>query len=112
MSFDLIAKSLLSQTAQKSKPRDDAGVLADLENAGFARADLLHEYRNLYDSTEDDGIRQRILKDIAQIHQLMSKDDNKRDTPNITINVFGDNARVAAMLNPNPVLISSEGEAA
>lgn len=99
MSFDSIAKNLLAESRTK-QVRSDSDVLSDLERAGFSRPDLLAEYRNLFDRTDDDSIKARILKDMATIHQLMNKNEETKSAPQIVITVVGDNTRVAAMLNP------------
>lgn len=76
--------------------------LRDLQAAGFSRIELLREYRELLDTTGEDGVKRQILDAIAKIHGLMTPDETlSRPLPIIQINVVGDNTRVAAMLCPS-----------
>lgn len=107
MAFDQIAKSLINQTTNRAAPgkvQSESEILRDLRSAGFSRADLLHEYRNLYDSTEEDSVKRQILDTISKIHGLMTPEEAGKQVPAIIINVAGDNTKVNAMLCPQPEL--------
>jgi hypothetical protein len=112
MNFDKIAKSLVTQTISPRKTEDRRDIIKDLEAANFSRAELLQEYRALYDSTEEDSIKKQILSDMSKIHQLMTPEEGGKVAPSIILNVIGDNIRVGTMLCPpnNVVEISAGAE--
>jgi hypothetical protein len=108
MAFNQLAKSLLSSAAPNLNPVNVNSEIpiernqkiAELEAAGWSRAELLEEYRKVYDSTQEDSIKKQILSDISKIHGMMSEDEKQKVMPTIVLNIVGDNARVNAMLCP------------
>lgn len=103
MNFDLIAKDLLSQKplSKGTNPVARANALVELNDAGFGRKEIFSELRQLYDDAEDDIIKKQILDIVIKVHGLY-KDDDKKETPNITFNIVGKVNRVADMLCPPP----------
>jgi len=104
MTFDLIAKSLLKTPAAPTQlDGPDKGrttILKELAAAGFSREDLFNEYRSVYDTCDDDGVKRQILDAMSKIHGLFKEENIKPDLPQIIINVQGDSSKVNMMLCP------------
>lgn len=96
--FDQIAKSLIVQKAPK--PADKPDIVEELEAAGFGRADVIQEYRNLYDIADEVRDKRQILDKVSEMHGL-TEPENVKQVPKIIINVTGENNRMAIMLNPS-----------
>lgn len=105
MAFDQVAKSLIQQSQKTPKDISDSNSKTrELEAAGWGRVEVLREYRDLYDTTEEDSTKRQILDKVATMHGLLSPESAGANMPIIQINIQGDNTKVNAMLCPNFVL--------
>lgn len=103
MAFAQIAKGLLQQNAPAAltnKSPGRAGIMAQLDNAGFSVEEVFRDLRELYEATEEDSIKRGIMSDILKVRGLMQSDQQRPDAPQIIINVAGDNVKVQNMLCP------------
>lgn len=103
--FNLLAKSLIAEKAPSKLP-GKSDIVEELEAAGFGRADVIQEYRNLYDNAEEIRDKRQILDKVSEMHGL-TEPENVKQVPQIVINVTGDNSKMLLMLNPS----AASGEA-
>ena len=76
--------------------------IALLNESGFSPRAIFRDLRELADDCGDDekGIKKQILELMIKVHGLMNTEEVAKVTPNFTIVIQGDGARVNAMLCP------------